>query len=241
MAAAIRLVTVAKGIDPRDFVLVAFGGAAPQHACAVARELGIGRVLVHPDAGLLSALGIGFADVTRHRFCGIERPLDDDGLRDARQQLDELERAAAAEVIDEGAPAARITATRSLDVRYQGVDACLNIAWPEDGDFAAAFTDEHRRRYGYVHADRPLEILAARVEVVGHVTDDFPRQAAAPKAREVRPTGPVDRRSLSPGDRITGPAIITDDTATTVVDSGWRTELLSGGELLLTDLTGPQS
>jgi 5-oxoprolinase (ATP-hydrolysing) len=241
MAAAIRLVTVAKGIDPRDYALVAFGGAAPQHACAVARELGIDRVLVHPDAGLLSALGIGFADVTRYRSCGIERPLDREGLLYARQQLDELERIAAAEVSDEGVPASRITALRSLDIRYQGVDAYLTIDWPQNDDFAAAFTREHRRRYGYVHADRPLEILAARVEVTGHVTDEPQRQPAAPKGRAVLPAGPIDRRTLSPGDRITGPSIITDVTATTVVDSGWRAEMLSGGELLLTDTAGDRS
>ena len=77
MAAAIRSVTVAKGADPADYVLVAFGGAAPQHACAVARELGIRKVLNHPEAGVLSALGIGLADVVRHRSCGIERALDE--------------------------------------------------------------------------------------------------------------------------------------------------------------------
>jgi 5-oxoprolinase (ATP-hydrolysing) len=237
MAAAIRLVTVAKGADPRDYVLVAFGGAAPQHACAVARELGVRRVLVHPDAGLLSALGIGYADVTRHGSRGIERQLDEVGLAYAREQLDELQQAVAAEVVDEGIPAERIFVTRWLDLRYQGVDAYLTIAWPKDNNFATAFTREHLHRYGYSHKNRPLEILAARVEVVGRVSDDPPRQSAAQRKRELHLSGPIDRQSLSLGDNISGPAIITDDATTTFVDAGWQAEMLSGGELLLTDAT----
>ena len=235
MAAAIRLVTVAKGADPRDYVLVAFGGAAPQHACAVARELGIRRVLVHPDAGLLSALGIGLADVVRHRSCGIEGALDDEGLTYTRAKLDEMERAAAAEVSEEGVPAGQISTVRSLDLRYRGVDASLTIAWPKGGDFATEFTREHRQRYGYIHEGRALEIVAARVEVIGRVTDELPRPSILTEFRDVWPRGPVDRRTLAPGDRIMGPAIITDDTATTVVDAGWRAEMLRNGEMLLTD------
>ncbi len=98
MAAAIRLVTVAKGANPADYLLVAFGSAAPQHACAVAGELGIRHVLVHPDAGILSALGIGLADVTRYRSIGVERLLSDDSLQFVRDELDGLETIATQEV-----------------------------------------------------------------------------------------------------------------------------------------------
>ena len=166
MAAAIRSVTIAKGADPADYVLVAFGGAAAQHACAVARELGIRQVLNHPEAGVLSALGIGLADVVRHRSCGIERPLDEESLAFARQAA---RRAGARSACKKCAMKAceRIAATRSLDVRYRGVDSYLTIDWPQDDDFAAAFAAAHRQRYGYMHEDRPLEIVAARVEVVG--------------------------------------------------------------------------
>ncbi|MEX2318014.1 MAG: hydantoinase B/oxoprolinase family protein [Pirellulales bacterium] len=252
MAAAIRLVTVAKGANPADYVLVSFGGAAPQHACAVARELGIRRVLNHPDAGVLSALGIGLADVTRHRSCGVERPCDDTALSYVRSQLDELEHEAAAEIRDEGVAAAQITATRSLDLRYRGVDACLTIAWPADGDFNSAFTDEHRRRYGYVHEGRPLEIAAARVEVVGRVADGLQAHVGE-SLRDSRPRHRVtrrplyvdgqqlearvlDRAALRPDDRIFGPAIITEPISTTVIDPGWEAVVLRGGELLLTDI-----
>ncbi|MEX0642741.1 MAG: hydantoinase B/oxoprolinase family protein, partial [Pirellulales bacterium] len=248
MAAAIRQVTIAKGADPADYVLVAFGGAAPQHACAVARELGIRRVLNHPQAGVLSALGIGLADVTRHRSCGVERPLDAESLEFVRQQIDALEQAAADEVFAEGMSREQITATRSLDVRYRGVDAYLTIAWPADDNFAGVFAAKHRLRYGYTHDDRALEIAAARVEVIGRVAATLPRSERMPTRMLSRkatvaayfdgawldaPT--FERAELRPGDAIVGPAIVTEDISTTVIDLGWQAEVMSGWELLLVD------
>jgi 5-oxoprolinase (ATP-hydrolysing) len=248
MAAAIRLVTVAKGANPADYVLVAFGGAAGQHACAIARELGIRQVLNHPQAGVLSALGIGLADVTRHRSCGIERPLDGASLAFARQRLDELQRAAEQEVQDDGVPAARVSAVRSLDLRYRGVDSYLTIAWPAGDDFAAEFAATHLQRYGYGHDDRPLEILAARVEVMGRVADQLTpsERVATREAKAVRTLNAYfesawrdvplfERGELQAGECIAGPAIVTEDIATTVIEPGWQAEVLSGGELLLTD------
>ena len=264
MAAAIRLVTVAKGADPADYVLVAFGAAGPQHACAMAHELGIKQVLVHPDAGILSALGAGLADVVRHRSCGIERPYRAEALAYVRQQLDLLEQETASDVRVEGVPNDRITTSRSLDLRYQGVDSYLTIPWPTDGDFASAFAAAHQRRYGYTHDDKTLEIAAARIEVVGRVAEPLPAsRCVTPKASpsETAPTGktvtyidgrPVDapvfdRAALVAGDQIIGPALVTEDRSITVVDPGWQAEVLSGGELLLSyegsghSLFAPQS
>ncbi len=246
MASAIRSVTVAKGADPAEYVLVAFGGAAAQHACAVARELGIRQVLIHPEAGVLSALGIGLADVTRHRSCGIEQPLDESSLATAREQLEELESKAIEEVHREVVE--QVFSTRSLDLSYEGVNSVLTIDWPEHGDFSAAFADAHRRRYGYIHAGKSLTIVAARVAVVGHVAN------ALTPSRRVNSQHPIARRAatayfdgawcearvyerteLAPGDRIFGPAIVTEDISTTVIDPDWQAEVLSAGELLLTD------
>ena len=248
MAAAIRLVTVAKGAYPADYVLVAFGAAAGQHGCAVARELGIQQILIHPDAGVLSALGAGLADVMRHRSCGIERPLDRDSLSLVRQRLDSLESEAVAEICGEGVPPDRVAANRSLDLRYRGVDSYLTIAWPDNNDFAAAFDAAHRQRYGYLHANRPLEILAAHVEVVGRVADPLPRSERRP--RRTPPAGKrlsayfegarcdvplYERSDLEAGVVIAGPAIVAEEITTTVIDPGWEAEVLSGGELLLGD------
>jgi 5-oxoprolinase (ATP-hydrolysing) len=254
MAAAIRQVTIAKGADPADYVLVAFGAAAPQHACAIARELGIRTILNHPDAGVLSALGIGLADVARHRSQGIERPLDATSLAEVHCRLETLEREAVEEVSSEGVPPARITARRSLDVRYLGVDSYLTIPWPDNGDFPAAFAAGHRRRYGYTHDDRPLEIVAARVEAIGRFANELPtsarqparapkvtRQATAHFDGETREVPVFERRDLVAGDRIPGPAIVTEDLSTTVIDAGWEAEVLTGSELVLTDSSQTQS
>ncbi len=246
MASAIRSVTVAKGADPADFVLVAFGGAAGQHACAVARELGIRQVLNHPDAGVLSALGIGLADITRHRSCGIEQPLNANSLSFACERLDELECAASEEVRSEGID--DISATRSLDINYQGMDSVLTIDWPKNNDFTAAFKAAHRQRYGYVHENRPLIIAAARVAVVGRAADTIRRSIRVAKCDPphaestiafvdgARRNIPVyERKSLRPGVSLDGPAIITEDVATTVIDHCWSAEVLSEGELMLSD------
>ncbi|HEV3005214.1 MAG TPA: hydantoinase B/oxoprolinase family protein, partial [Pirellulales bacterium] len=130
MVKAIQTISVAKGCDPRDYVLVAFGGAAGQHACAVARELGMRQVLLHPDAGILSAYGIGQADVTRHLAAGVYRPYSEATVAELAPTVERLYDEARREVIAEGISAERIEVRTSLDVRYRGLDAWLTIAAP---------------------------------------------------------------------------------------------------------------
>ena len=248
MAQAIRSISIAKGYDPRDYILVSFGGAAPQHACAVARELGITTIVNHPDGGILSALGVGHADLTRHAARGIYQPLDANDTDDLTKIFEELETQTHQEIINEGLDAASIGSTRSLDLRYLGTDAALTISQPDDGNFERAFTDLHRVRYGYVHADRPLEIVAARVESVGRSTLTLPdSKPQSPQVRASQQTrsmylngswvesGIFHRDELQPGDRIEGPAMIVEHVSTTIVDPDWTADVLSGGELLFTD------
>lgn len=251
MVKAIRSISITKGVDPREYVLVAFGGAAGQHACAVARELGMRRVLLHPDAGILSALGIGLADVVRHRAAGVYRPYSDEAVHQLNDVFERLADDARREVSDEGIPPERIDVRRALDLRYTGVDACLTIADPDEGSYADAYSTEHRRLYGYVHENRPLEIVAARVEVIGR-TDEPPLEARDVTPHEPAPERTVtayfdaqpheaavfDRRRLEPGARLRGPAIVYEAVATTVIDPGFRAEVLARGELLLTDEAG---
>ncbi|MGE3777986.1 MAG: hydantoinase/oxoprolinase family protein, partial [Pirellulaceae bacterium] len=167
MAQAIRSVSIARGYDPRDYLLVPFGGAAGQHACAVARELEIARVLCHPDAGLLSAFGIGLADVTRHRAVGWYRRFEPAVLPELAHTIAELSREAQSELVQEGVAAERVSLVPALDLRYLGTDVPLTIVAPDDGDYAAAFARQHQRLYGYVQPQRPLEVVAVRVDAVG--------------------------------------------------------------------------
>lgn len=254
MTRAIQAISVTKGRDPRDYPLVAFGGAAGQHACAIARELGIRQVLIHPDAGLLSAYGMGLAPVTRHAAQGVYRPLDERSTSDLAAIFARLADGAIAELVAEGIPPERIELRRSLDLRYQGLDAFLTIAAPSNdaaapsNAWAQAFAAEHRRVYGHEYVARSIEIVAARLEAIGHgVEKERPSRPVA--AREPKPiefgevgfedkawkTAFFDRDELRPGDRILGPAVVLERVATTVLDPGWRGEVLSEGELFLSD------
>ncbi|MGD9646983.1 MAG: hydantoinase B/oxoprolinase family protein [Pirellulales bacterium] len=255
MVQAIRAISIARGADPRDYVLVAFGGAAGQHACAVARELGMRQVLLHPDAGLLSAYGIGLADVTRHRVAGVYRPYSEALVHELADTFGTLAADARREVEAEGVRREQIEVHRALDVRYRGLDSYLTIAEPESGTFADAYADEHRKLYGYVHEHKPLEVVAARVEVIGRTAKGLPesRRVQPTREAEIARTASVWfdgrqcqatvylRTALRPGDRIVGPAIVGEATSTTVIDPGWQADVLSGGELLLDDVGQPRT
>ncbi|MBX3412302.1 MAG: hydantoinase B/oxoprolinase family protein [Pirellulales bacterium] len=248
MVQAIRSISIARGADPRDYVLVAFGGAAGQHACAVARELAMREVLNHPDSGILSAYGIGLADVVRHGAQGVYRPYDAAVVSELEETFAALSSSARRAVEAEGVPADRIEITRSLDLRYRGLDAALNIALPDNGDYQAAYEAEHRKLYGYIHEGRALEIVAARVEARGQTAERpapsrrLPLVAAQPlRTAEVyfdavaHATPVYDRELLVPGNVLHGPALIYERVATTVIEPGWRVEVLERGELVLTD------
>ncbi len=258
MVKAIRSISIAKGCDPRQYVLVAFGGAAAQHACAVARELGIRQVLNHPDAGILSAYGIGMADVVRHRARGVYQAYTEQAVASLDEPFDAMAAEARDEVLAEDIAADRIEVRRSLDLRYRGLDAFLNVPRPPGGTYAEAYAAEHEKLYGYVYEGRALEIVAARVEVVGRSDQEFvepqpPTRQPPTAERSVAawfdpPAGGVSdgdarpqqtqvflRTKLQPGQEINGPAIICEPRSTTVIDPGWRAEVLGRGELLLTD------
>jgi 5-oxoprolinase (ATP-hydrolysing) len=254
MARAIRGVSTAKGYDVRDYALVAFGGAGPQHACAVARELGVRTVLCHADAGLLSAYGIGLADVVRNRVRGIYQRLDEKSLAICGEIFAELSDSAAEEIRSERV-ASEIAIRRTLQLRYEGVEASISIdesSCPSSaGQWEQAFLREHRRLYGYVQYGRAIEIVSAHVEATGRVAPPLPtstalepRQIHASRERKVyldgqwRRTACHDAADLAPGDRIEGAAIIAATTATIVVEHGWQADVLSHNEIVLTDCQG---
>ncbi|MCG8451288.1 MAG: hydantoinase B/oxoprolinase family protein [Pirellulales bacterium] len=248
MVRAVRGVSIAKGEDPTEHVLVAFGGAGAQHACAVARELGIRAVLNHPDAGILSAYGIGHADVTRNAATGIGKQITEIDAAELEHLFEEIAVQLREQVLQEGIAESQIEVRRSLDMRYQGTDASLNIAFTAEAYGRQDFEEKHDQLFGYRHVGRPVEIVAARVEVVGRTGQQpqasrrHPPLPCEPQAfveayfaDEVVQAPLVDRRVLQPGNWLKGPAIIADRHSTTVVEPDWQAEMLSGGEILLTD------
>ena len=171
MVRAIRRVSIERGYDPAEFAMVAFGGAGGLHVCELADALGIDTVLSHPFAGLLSAWGIGQADIRRHGEQSILQIMTPELLPLLDQTFGELTIRLKAEVVNEGVPEEQIQqAIDSLDMRYRGVEATININRPDDGDFVAAYEAMHEQLYGYRHSGRPVEVVSARVEVVGRAS-----------------------------------------------------------------------
>ena len=247
MVRAIRKISIARGYDPAEYVLVCFGGAGAQHACEIATSLGMRRVLIHPLASLLSAYGIGLADVRRFGERSVLKPYSTEQLAVLETLFRELEQTARAEVAAEGIAADRInSAIRSLDLRYAGVEATIRVICPSDGNYATKYEELHRQLYGYAHSSRKLEITAARVEVVG-LTAEPPTttQPLVPRVRvanetqrawfggEFRETPVFFREHLHPGDEIGGPALISEPSSTIVVDVGWIARVLARGEVVL--------
>ncbi len=172
MANAIKKISVQRGYDVTRYVLNCFGGAAGQHACRVADALGMTRVLIHPLAGVLSAYGMGLADITAMREKSVELPLAADGIPPCEALLAELGRAAQAQVRAQGVAADRIALLRRAHLRYEGTDAALPVAWGGAAQMRARFEEAYRQRYGFLMPDKALVIEAVSVEVVGAVDGD---------------------------------------------------------------------
>jgi 5-oxoprolinase (ATP-hydrolysing) len=246
MANAIKFISVQRGHDVSDYVLSCFGGAGGQHACLVADELGIERVLVHPMAGVLSALGIGLSEVIAERQCSLECPLDRAALAAATSELARLEADAVREVCGQGVSRDRVDVQRFVHLKYDGTDTALPLALSDEAGLREAFEAAYGRRFAFLMPERGLVAEALSVRAVGRPRALSPLAAGA-KARgaarrgearvytrgEFRVTPIVEREALAPGEVVEGPAILVEPHATTVVEPGWRAVRRATGEVLL--------
>jgi 5-oxoprolinase (ATP-hydrolysing) len=257
IANAVKRISVQKGHDVTRYALTTFGGAGGQHACKVAQSLGIRTVLVPPLAGVLSALGIGLADTTAMRERSVEARLEPAAMPRLRTTADDLEAAARAELAAENVPDQSIRVTRRAQLRYDGTDTTLTVELSEPETMRQAFEERHRLTYSFT-LDRPVVVEALSVEATG-ITEPPDLSVLAPyeSARAVRSTAaetvrlhtggawravPLHRREeLPPGDFVTGPAIITEASSTTVVDDGWRAAATGDGHLILERVAITQS
>ncbi len=257
MAQAIGNISVARGYDPADYTLVSFGGAAAQHACQVAQLLGISKILNHPDAGILSAYGMGHAPTARQADLGIYQTLSPNILKSLEQKTTETCHQLGRQVEQEGYPLDQIGVRILAELRPAGVDATLAIpmldtplkelVWSISADeLTDRFMSAHHRRYGFT-VNKELELVTLRIEVTGlnaTATGVSERQTSclisATSTTECfaqgqwQEAGRFERSQLRPGDQIAGPAIVTETISTTVIEPGWTAEVLSGDELLLT-------
>jgi 5-oxoprolinase (ATP-hydrolysing) len=248
MANAVKRISVQQGHDVTGYVLTTFGGAGGQHACAVADSLGIRTVLVPPMAGVLSALGIGLADTTAMREQSVEAPLETATMPRLRELAQTLESAARAELLDEDVPTERIRVSARAHLRYDGTDTALLVELTDPDRMTADFETVYRRTYSFL-MDRPLIVEAVSVEATGLTEQlDLTRPSAlGGQEREPKPAAVVRlytdrawrqaplyrREAMRPGDRVSGPAVIAEENATTVVDTGWLARMTATGHLLV--------
>jgi 5-oxoprolinase (ATP-hydrolysing) len=212
MAAAIRKISIARGHDVTRYTLACFGGAGGQHACAVADALGMERILIHPLAGVLSAYGIGIADVKAIREISWLKPLSED----FSGALVELEGRSLDALVEQGLKCELIELVRRARLRTAGSDTTLEIAIGAPERMRSAFADLHRRRFGYWEEDAEVIVDALVVEAVGH--------SSSPSQMALDVTGV--------GEVFDGPALIFEPTSTIVVEPGWRAERSSDGTLV---------
>jgi len=249
MANAIKQISVQRGFDVTEYVLCCFGGAGGQHACRVADALGMTKVFIHPMAGVLSAYGMGLADLRVMREKAVEAPFDEAIVPRLATLLDSLSWDGMAEMRRQGIAEERISVLRKLHLKYQGTDSSLVIDWGKPAEINAAFAAAYRQRYGFTMQDKPVVVEAAAVEVVGrtesgedpvHALVDSPEPTPAVDrialhAEGVTHDAPIhDRDTLRPGMRLAGPAIIAERNATTVVEPGWQAEVTARDHLVLT-------
>ncbi len=247
MANAIKKISVQRGYDISEYTLCCFGGAGAQHACLVADALGVKRVYLHPYAGVLSAFGMGLADLRIMKEQGIEAELDAALLPRLEQALERLQRQGEEEMARQGVAPERIHSRRQLHVRYRGSDTALTLEYGDLARIQARFEQAHRQRFGFVSPDKPLLVEAVQVEVIGEGerprTDLGVPEATGeptPLARhrtvmggEARETPFYQRHRLPPGRPVEGPAVILEPTSTIVVEPGWHALLRDDGDMVL--------
>ena len=246
MERALRVVSVQRGHDPRDFALLAFGGAGGMHACDLARALEIETVLVPEHAGVLSALGMLLADYTKHYSHTVLRPVDQVSESELETSFGVLTAAALSELSAEGFHDDRIRIDRSLDLRYLGQS--YEITVPFSSGYRATFDQMHQKLYGYRNEKRTVEIVSIRVKATAETQKPAIRchpltasEMPSPiTMRDVifdgspQPTQFFARESLKSGTVGGGPAIIAGAQSTTVIPPGWRFLVDTVGTLVLT-------
>ena len=253
MANAIKKISVARGYDVTRYTLACFGGAAGQHACRVADALAMPRVYIHPYAGVLSAYGMGLADITAMREQAVEATLNASLLPRLVSVLDVLADSARAEVMAQGIAAERIALTRRAHIKYEGTDTTLPVSFGTVEEMTRSFESAYLARYSFLMPGRSLVVEAVVVEAASREWNDTHNFApSVPQAREganpvasvkmysdghYRSTPLYRAEAVSPGHVIPGPAIITDANTTTVVEPGWQAGVTAQGHLLLTRTT----
>ena len=246
MANAIKKISVARGYDVTRYALACFGGAGGQHACMIADRLGMETVHIHPLSGVLSAYGMGLADIRANRSRAVVLPLVVDSESELKQLRSALESEVRPELEEQGLNDADVVITARVHVRYDGTDMALPVPFTTCNEMRKSFEAEHRERFGFIYEGKPLVAEAVEVEGEGGGADisepDLPvteADAAPSKITNVfsegarHEAGIFPRDTLRPGSRVAGPALIMEPHQTIVVEPGWAAEVTAKDHVVL--------
>ncbi|MCL1465598.1 hydantoinase B/oxoprolinase family protein [Argonema galeatum] len=249
MANAIKKISLQRGYDVSEYTLCCFGGAGGQHACLIADALGMKQVFLHPYAGVLSAYGMGLADVRAIREKAVEASLSEDLLRSLKPILAELTAEANKELnrTTKSVHPSSESVLCKVALRYEGTDSSLIIDFGDIAAMRQEFEEVHRQRYGFIVSEKALIVEAVSVEVVAKT--DVPEEPVIVRKTTESPfsvatvqmwtadawceTPVYKREDLQPGDCISSPAIIVEAIGTNVIEPGWQAELTQRNHLIL--------
>ncbi|MBX5267436.1 5-oxoprolinase [Rhizobium sp. NLR17b] len=246
MANAIKKISVQRGYDVSDYALTCFGGAGGQHACLVADSLGMKTVLIHPFSGILSAYGMGLADIraTRQRAVLAELAAALPAIGGIRT---ELEKEVRRELMLQGVEAGDMEVVIRLHLQYKGTDTALPVAFGPQEEMTQAFAAAHKKQFGFIFEDRPVVVESIEVEGIGGGADveEMNVQAGSFAPQALRTTrfysggswheaGIFRRDALKPGAVVKGPALIIEAHQTIVVETGWQARLTGHDHIVLT-------
>lgn len=250
MANAIKRISIERGYDVSAYTLCCFGGAGGQHACLVADALGIKRIFVHPHAGVLSAFGMGLADLRLIREQAVEKLLEPASLPRIGALLDELQQQGEQTLREQGVSDDRMRCLRRLHLRYRGSDTSLLVNEADLKSMTAQFERNHLQRFGFADPEKTLVVESAQVEVIGAGDPAAARGHQQEQAQTTAPSNPdrhltvmagaehltpFHRREHLPVDQpVPGPAVIVEATGTLVVEPGWQAVRHTSGDIVLT-------
>ncbi|UZF94641.1 hydantoinase B/oxoprolinase family protein [Bosea sp. NBC_00550] len=246
MAEAIKKISVQRGYDITRYALNSFGGAGGQHACLVADALGIKTVLLHPFSGLLSAYGMGLAEIRSTRTAALDVPLDGEAKAAIEAVAGKLAAETRSEVAGQGVAAGDIAIHTRAHIRYAGTDTAIAVPAGTRAAMQEAFQTAHKARFGFMDETKALVVEAVEVEAVGggakfeeaSVAEEAGEPAIAERTRlfskgEWHDAAIVRREAIRPGQSVAGPAIIIEPNQTVVVEDGWSAKLTAKDHLVL--------
>ena len=249
MANAIKKISVQRGYDITEYTLCSFGGAGGQHACLVADALGVETVFIHPYAGVLSAYGIGLADVRAIYEEAVEGKLSDELISSLDERYAKIAEKAKKDVQDQEIQDQSISTQKRIHVRYDGTDSAIVVDAGSSDVVRRQFEELHRQRFGFIMPEKAVIVEAISVEAIGKTEmHEELKQEISPRKSPLKPVKEAQmyfanefhqgkvyiREDLQPGDRIQGPAIVIESTGTTVVEQDWELETTSYNHLILT-------